>query len=83
MAIQLHPHAKERMTERGVSEKEVIKTVEEGELFPAKFGRTGFRHNFAFERIWRGKWYRVKQVEICAVREQEDWVIITVVSKYF
>jgi hypothetical protein len=34
---------------------EVIATVERGERFSAKFGRTGFRKNFAFNSTWRGK----------------------------
>lgn len=71
------------MGERGISDEEITKTVDEGETFPAKFGRTAFRHNFPFESTWRGKRYRGKQIEVYAVKEQEDWVIITVVSKYF
>ncbi|MDP3185945.1 MAG: DUF4258 domain-containing protein [Anaerolineales bacterium] len=43
MAIRFHPHALERMAERGASEEEVRATVESGEQFPAKFGRVGFR----------------------------------------
>ncbi len=45
MGVKLHPHAIERLTERGATEAEVIATVETGETFPAKFGRTGFRRN--------------------------------------
>ncbi|MGE5445448.1 MAG: DUF4258 domain-containing protein [Ignavibacteriales bacterium] len=83
MAIKIHPHAKERMQERGTTEEEITKTVEEGEQFPAKFNRTGFRRNFTFEDIWRGKKYKTKQVEAYAVKEGQDFVVITVVVKYF
>jgi hypothetical protein len=38
MEFRIHPHAQERMIERGASEKEVICTVEQGEQFLAKFG---------------------------------------------
>lgn len=72
MAIKIHPHAKERMQERGTTEEEITKTVEEGEQFPAKFNRTGFRRNFTFEDIWRGKKYKTKQVEAYAVKEGQD-----------
>lgn len=48
MTIRCHPHALARMEERGTSEEEVIETVANGERFAAKFGRTGFRRNFAF-----------------------------------
>jgi uncharacterized protein YuzE len=58
------------MEERGATGEE-IKTVEEGERFPAKFGRTGFRRNFPFGRIWRGRAYQTKQVEAYAVPEGE------------
>ena len=54
MAIRIHPHAKERMKERGATEDEVVATIEKGECFPAKFGRTGFRRNFSFEDRRRG-----------------------------
>jgi len=67
--VELHPHARERAGERGASEPEVITTVEAGERFPAKFGRTGFRRNFAFSGVWRGKRYGSKQIEAFAVEE--------------
>jgi len=83
MAVRFHPHAQERMKERGASEDEVQAAIEQGEQFPAKFGRTGFRRNFAFDSQWRGRHYRTKQVEAYAVQEDSDWLVITVVTRYF
>ncbi len=83
MAVRIHPHAKERMEERGTVAEEVEATVEQGEQFPAKFGRTGFRRNFAFGKEWRGKRYGTKQLEAFAVREGVDWLVITVIVRYF
>jgi hypothetical protein len=83
MKVELHPHAKERLVERGATEAEVFAAVEEGEQFPAKFGRTGFRRNFAFDGQWRGRRYSSKQVEAYAVKEGEGWLVITVVVRYF
>ncbi|MGB9870675.1 MAG: DUF4258 domain-containing protein [Anaerolineae bacterium] len=83
MEIRFHPHALERMVERGVTEEKVRGTVEKGERFPAKFGRTGFRRNFQFEREWRGRRYRIKQVEAYAVLEDDTWLVITVIARYF
>lgn len=83
MVIRLHPHAKERLLERGASEQEVIKTVEEGEIFSAKYGRTGFRRNFSFEGIWRGKYYTTKQIEAFAVKDDKDFIVITIITRYF
>ena len=83
MEIRFHPHARERMEERGTTEEEVKATVEQGEQFPAKFNRTGFRRNFSFDNKWRGKYYKTKQVEVYAVREDTDWVVITALTRYF
>jgi len=49
MAVRFHPHALERMIERGATEDEVKAAIELGEQFPARFGRTGFRRNFPFD----------------------------------
>ena len=80
--VRLHPHAKARLDERGATEAEVIATVREGETFPAKFGRTGFRRNFVFDGQWRGKYYATKQIEAFAV-EEDGWLVITVIAKFF
>jgi Domain of unknown function (DUF4258) len=81
--MKLHEHARARMLERGASEGEVLVTVIEGERFPAKFGRQGFRRNFQYDRTWRGRRYTMKQVEVLAVPESDDWLVITVIVKYF
>jgi len=81
--VRLHSHAKERMAERGAHEAEVIAAVREGERFLAKFGRTGFRRNFLFDDEWRSHRYGTKQVEAYAVKEGADWLVITVVVRYF
>ena len=81
--VKLHPHAQERLQERGATESEVTATVETGESFPAKYGRTGFRLNLPFDGIWQGKRYATKQVEAFAVRERDGWVVVTVITRYF
>jgi len=83
MAVRLHPHAKARAVERGVTDTEVVATVEGGEPFPAKYGRAGFRRNFPFNDIWGGKHYPVKQIEAYAVKEADDWIVVTVIARYF
>jgi hypothetical protein len=57
--------------------------VEEGERFSAKFGRVGFRRDFAVTGTRRGRSYTTKQVEAYAVQEGEDWLVITVIVKFF
>ncbi len=83
MGVRIHPHAAQRMRERGATYEEVVATVSAGEQFPAKFGRTGFRCNFGFDREWRGQYYRIKQVEVYAVRESGEWMVISVITRYF
>jgi hypothetical protein len=83
LTVRLHPHALARLAERGATPEEVEATVAAGERFPARFGRTGFRRNFAFGGDWRGKRYRTKQIEAFAVEEESVWLVITVLVKYF
>jgi hypothetical protein len=83
MPVRLHPHAEARMAERGATREQVEATVTAGERFPARFGRTGFRRNFVFNADWRGRRYQTKQIEAFAVQEEGDWLVITVLVKYF
>ena len=39
--------------------------------------------NFPFNQAWRGRHYRTKQVEVYAVHEGADWLVITVITRYF
>jgi len=82
MKVTLHPHAEARLAERGATQDEVRATVEGGERFPAKFGRVGFRRNFAYNAVWRGRAYATKQVEAIAVPE-DGWLVITVLVRFF
>lgn len=83
MRVRLHPHARTRLIERGATEQEVVETVRRGERSPAKFGRTGFRRNFGYNRDWRGKVYATKQVEAIAVRQAKGWLVLTVLTRFF
>jgi len=83
MKIGFHPHAMDRMSERGATLAEVERTVLEGESFPAKFDRTGFRRNFSFGEEWRGVRYGTKQVEAFAAKEDDGWMVITVIVRYY
>jgi hypothetical protein len=71
------------MAERGATEEEVRATVEQGESFPAKFGRTGFRRNFQFDQHWHRRHYHTKQIEAYGVQQGTDWLVITVITRYF
>lgn len=83
MVVRFHPHALERMVQRGASEEQVAETVEHGERFEAKFGRAGFRRNFVFEKRWGNRYYKNEQVEVYAVKEEGSWLVISVITRYF
>ncbi|MCL5966109.1 MAG: DUF4258 domain-containing protein [Deltaproteobacteria bacterium] len=83
MKIKLHPHAKERLRERGATEGEVVATIEGGERFAAKHGRTGFRRNFPFEGEWNYRRYSTRQVEAYAVEAEDGWLVITAIVNFF
>jgi len=71
------------MEERGVTEEEGRATLEQGEPFPTKFGRTGFQQNFRFDQHRHGQYYQTKQIEVYAVQEGPDWLVITGLTRYF
>ena len=83
MTVRFHAHALARMEERGAAPEEVRATVENGERFTAKFGRTGFRRNFPFHGEFLGKHYNTKQIEAIAIQQDSDWLVITVITRYF
>ncbi|MGA2976495.1 MAG: DUF4258 domain-containing protein [Spirochaetia bacterium] len=83
MNIVIHPHAKERMSERGIVYQEIVEAIESGEQFAAKYGRTGFRRNFHFGGIWRGRQYDMKQVEAYVVSEGDSYIVITALARYY
>ena len=81
--VSIHPHALERMAIRGAEVHEIERTIAMGETFPAKHGRTGFRRNFAGEWLRNGTKFDTKQLEVYAVIENDAWLVITVIVKYF
>jgi len=83
MSVRFHPHALERLSERGATEGDVGATVESGEQFAARFGRTRFRKSFPYDSTWQGRFYAMKEIEAIAVQQGEDWLVITVLTRYY
>lgn len=81
--VKFHIHALDRLAERGATEEEVIATVQGGESFPVKYGRIGFRRNFHYDAVWRNRKYATKQVEAYAVRDGNDWLVVTIITRFF
>jgi hypothetical protein len=83
LEIVLDPHASGRARQRGATEVEIRATVAWGERFAAKRGRTGFRRNFNGPFIHEGRRFDTKQLEVYAVLEDDVWIVITVIVKWF
>ena len=83
LKIEISPHAREQMEERGVLEEEVIAAIRLGEAEPARKGRMMYRKNFSFGKRWRGKQYSNKQVAPVVVEEADKFVVVTVYVFYF
>ena len=83
MTIRIHPHAAARMRERGATTDQVRETVRKGTRSAAKFGRTRFRHVFAFGRIWNGKHYARQQIDVFAATIPDGWLVVTVIVRYY
>ena len=81
--VEIHPHARERAPERGITEPEIVDTVLTGASYPVKFRRMGFRKIFAYNGIWRGHEYANKEVEAIAVEISGGWLVLTVIARYF
>lgn len=82
--VEIHPHARQRCRERGATIAEVIHTVLGGRSKPAKFGRILFSRTFVYDRIWMGRKYRQKKLDVIAVRRSDgSWLAVTVIVKFF
>jgi hypothetical protein len=76
--IEISPHAREKMLDRGALESEVEAAIRTGNPEPVRKGRLMVRKNFAFHNHWRGKFYAVKQVAPVVAEEMDRLVVVTV-----
>ena len=81
--IRLSGHARDQLGPRGVSEDEIVETIETSDWHPAELNRLECRKEFAFNSMWNGKSYATKQVRPIFVEEAEEIVVVTVYSYYF
>jgi hypothetical protein len=83
MKIKIHPHAAQRIRERGASAAQVRETVMKGQQTPTKFGRVKFTLVFPFGKMWNGKKYARQEIEAFAATIPNGWLVVTVIVKYF
>ncbi|MBU4141023.1 MAG: DUF4258 domain-containing protein [Candidatus Omnitrophica bacterium] len=81
--IIFSPHALDQLKDRGTTEEEVKRAIQEGERAPAKEKRIAFRKNFLFDSKWKGKHYQMKQVMPIVVEEDGNRIVVTVYVFYF
>ena len=83
MDVAILPHARERAELRGATAEEIVETVLRGDKTPAKLGRTTFTLDHPGRWMWRERIYATKRLEVIAVFEDEAWLAITVIVKFF
>lgn len=81
--IVFSQHALDQLQDRGVGREEIIQTIRDGEVQIAKKGRLSFKKNFSFEKMWKGRYYSLKQVMPIVVEEADRYIVVTVYVFYF
>ena len=81
--IEIDPHVLLRCGQRQATEAQVRATIERGEQFPAREGRTWFRKNFSFAQTHNGNYYESVQVLVVAQPMDYGWLAVTVITKFF
>ena len=79
----LHPHLRARMHQRGISRKEIERTLNEGwEASDAKSGTLGKVLVFPYEKEWEGQFYEEKEVTVYYKLAAEGIILLTAIARY-
>lgn len=81
--IRLSAHARGYIESRGFTIDEVEKAIRGAPWGAAELGKFECRLEFPFERLWKGKAYRTKQVRPIFVDEQAEIVVVAVYTYYY
>jgi hypothetical protein len=81
--INFVEHALERMSERGISEAEVLKTLKIGKKEPAKYGRIKFSLEFIVNDDEKKKEFSKKIVIVLAEKNKSVIDVISVYAKFY
>ncbi|MFH1823997.1 MAG: hypothetical protein ABH873_02060 [Candidatus Firestonebacteria bacterium] len=76
-------HSLEQLEDRGATQEEIKIAIQIGERMSVEKGRIAFRKNFIFNSIWKGKYYKIKQVMPIVKEDINQDIIITVYVFYF
>jgi hypothetical protein len=79
----LHPHLKARMQQRGVTQQEIERALNEGqEATDAKPGTFGKVVVLPYQAEWEGKFYEQKEVTVYYKIKEGRFVFLTVKARY-
>ncbi|MBI2302516.1 MAG: DUF4258 domain-containing protein [Armatimonadetes bacterium] len=81
--IYFSTHARTRIAERGTTEADVRRAINEGTPEPARSGCTLYRLNLQFDAEWGGKWYNMQQVAPVVAEQAGRLVVVTVYVFYY
>lgn len=78
-----HSHIRARMFQRGVTKKEIEKTLCGGyNVDDARRGTSGKAFVFKYNKEWEGKFYKEKEVRVYYKFVKDNLVLLTVKAKY-
>lgn len=79
----IHTHLRARMAQRGVTEEELERTLNEGwKAEDVKPGTIGKVMVFSYQREWEGRWYEEKEVSVHYKEIAGSLVLLTVKARY-
>lgn len=79
----LHPHILSRMSQRGVTFKELAHVVAYGRpAAHAKAGTVGKVAVFPYNAVWEGVYYDEKEVTVYYRKAETGHVLLTVIARY-
>lgn len=82
MRIRIDSHTLERALERGANQNDIREVIETGTAMSARHGRIRKCKVFDFRRLWLGRYYEQKRVEVIYVVEDNAAVTVTVYVFY-
>ena len=73
-------HARERMEQRGADEEEVEETLLMGEVVSVRDGKSKYERTYQKPCMFEGRRFPKKKLEVVAAKDEDDWVIVTVIA---
>lgn len=71
MEIRLDKHTIEQMTKRGTNEAQIKEMLNEATECDAQYGRKRKSKVFNYNKMWCGKYYKEKKMEVIYILEKD------------